>query len=223
MKVIGLTGGIASGKSTVSKMIRRHRIPVIDADYLARKVVEPGKPAYDLIVKNFSKNILLSDGTLDRTKLGNVIFPDENKRKLLNRCVHPFIRREIFKLVVWYWVKGESLVVLDAPLLIEGKLHTYMSSTIVVYCSEQLQINRMMERDGLSEQSARERIAAQMPINEKVRFADYVIDNSGDLSETERQVNQIMAKIKPKLWYWLLTWLLPPVAAAYGLLRLVNS
>jgi len=95
--------------------------------------VEPGKPAYDLIVKNFSKNILLSDGTLDRTKLGNVIFPDENKRKLLNRCVHPFIRREIFKLVVWYWVKGESLVVLDAPLLIEGKLHTYMSSTIVVY------------------------------------------------------------------------------------------
>jgi dephospho-CoA kinase len=127
----GFFGSI--GKSTVSKMIKRHNIPIIDSDYLARKVVEPGKPAYKRLIKNFTKDILLEDGTLDRTKLANIIFADESKRRVLNQCVHPFIRLEIFKMVVWYWVTARDLVILDAPLLIEGKLHKYMSATIVVY------------------------------------------------------------------------------------------
>lgn len=114
-------------------MIIRRKIPLIDGDLLARKVVEPGKPAYNLIIKNFSRDVINEDGTLDRAKLADIIFSDEQKRKILNRCTHPFIRREIFKLLVWYWATGEKLVVLDAPLLIESGLYKWMSAVVVVY------------------------------------------------------------------------------------------
>jgi len=114
-------------------MIIRRRIPLIDGDLLARQVVEPGKPAYRLIIKNFSRDILHEDGTLDREKLGNIIFANENRRKTLNRCTHPFIRREILKLLIWYWITGEKMVVLDAPLLIESGLYNWMSAVVVVY------------------------------------------------------------------------------------------
>ncbi|RIA97089.1 dephospho-CoA kinase [Glomus cerebriforme] len=222
MKLIGLTGGIASGKSTVSRMIIRRRIPLIDGDLLARQVVEPGKPAYKLIIKHFSRNILNEDGTLDRAKLANIIFADERQRKILNRCTHPFIRKEIFKLIVWYWVTGEKMVVLDAPLLIESGLYKWMSSVVVIYVSEQLQLYRMIKRDNIPEHAAIQRIHAQMPLNEKVKYADHVIDNSSDLAETERQLNVVLAKVHPTWWSWILTWIGPPTFVALGLVSVVK-
>ncbi|CAG8516465.1 3903_t:CDS:2 [Ambispora leptoticha] len=200
-------------------MIERLRIPLIDADKVAREVVEPGKPAYNQIVKHFSRDILLENGTLDRAKLGDIIFADESKRKILNKCTHPYIYRSIMKSLMWYWFIGERMAVLDLPLLIEGGYHKYLSSIIVVYCdprhprsSEQLQLTRLMKRDNLSENAARQRMAAQMPLKDKVHYADYIIDNSGELQETERQVIGVMKKVQPKLWHWLASWLGPPVA-----------
>ncbi|RIB05615.1 dephospho-CoA kinase [Gigaspora rosea] len=223
MKIVGLTGGIGSGKSTVSRMIQKHNIPIIDADLLAREVVQPNKPAYKLIVNHFSKEILLEDGTLDRTKLRNIIFSDETQRKLLNKFTHPYIRREILKLVIWYWIAGKRAVVLDTPLLIEGGLHKLMCYVIVVYCSEQIQLHRLMERDNCSEDVARQCISAQMPLKEKIKFANFVIDNSGDLSETERQVANILNKAKPSLLNWLLIWLGPPLLVSLPIMYIVTK
>ncbi|CAG8598308.1 13217_t:CDS:2, partial [Funneliformis mosseae] len=217
MKIIGLTGGIAAGKSTLSRMIIHRRIPVIDADSLAKKVVEPGKPAYNLIIKHFSRDVLNEDGTLDREKLGNIIFANENQRKLLNKCTHPFIRREAFKILVWYWITGEKMVILDVPLLIESGLQKWVSSVIVIYVSERLQVSRLVKRDNLLEHVAIQRISAQMPLGEKVKFADYVIDNSGDLSETEKQLNIVLAKLYPSVWSWLVTWIGPPALVTLGI------
>ncbi|GES96062.1 dephospho-CoA kinase [Rhizophagus clarus] len=223
MKLIGLTGGIASGKSTISRMILRRKIPLIDGDLLARKVVEPGRPAYKLIIKHFSHDVLNEDGTLDRTKLGNIIFADERQRKILNKCTHPFIRREIFKLLVWYWITGEKIVVLDAPLLIESGLYKWMSTVVVVYVSEQLQLHRLIKRDNLQEHVALQRISAQLPLREKIKYADHVIDNSSELGETERQLNVVLAKVHPTWWNWLITWLGPPTIAVLGLAAVVKS
>ncbi|CAG8533327.1 35024_t:CDS:2 [Racocetra persica] len=191
-------------------MIQKYGIPIIDSDVLAREVVQPKKPAYELIVNHFSKEILLEDGTLDRAKLRNIIFADESQRKLLNKFTHPYIRREILKLLFWYWITGKKMVVLDTPLLIEGGLHKFMNYVVVVYCSEQIQLRRLMKRDDVSEPIARQYISAQIPLKDKIKFADFVIDNSGDLPETERQVYNILSKVKP-LWSWLLIWLGPPL------------
>ncbi|KAG9289443.1 hypothetical protein G9A89_008004 [Geosiphon pyriformis] len=211
-------------------MIEQLNIPLIDADKLAREVVEPGKPAYKQIVKKFSRDILLEDGTIDRVKLANIIFTDETKRKILNKCTHPYIQRAILKSLCWHWVKGERVTVLDVPLLIESGLYKYMSAVIVIYCdpryprsSENLQLGRLMRRDGISEHAARQRMAAQIPLKEKVSFADYIIDNSGEFEETERQVFQIMNKVQPKWWNWLLTWLGPPALATAALVTAAQS
>ncbi|CAG8652179.1 1641_t:CDS:2 [Ambispora gerdemannii] len=200
-------------------MIERLQIPLIDADKIAREVVEPGKPAYKQIIKHFSRDILLEDNTIDRVKLGNIIFANESKRKVLNRCTHPYIHLTIVKSLMWYWLIGERMTVLDVPLLIEGGFHKYLSAVIVVYCdprhprsSEQLQLTRLIKRDNLSEHAARQRMAVQIPLSEKVNYADYVIDNSGELQETERQVIRVMKKVRPKLWNWLAAWVGPPVA-----------
>ncbi|RHZ74173.1 hypothetical protein Glove_227g171 [Diversispora epigaea] len=213
MKVIGLTGGIASGKSTVSRMIIRRNIPLIDTDLLARQIVEPGKPAYKRVVKHFTREILNEDGTIDRVKLGDMIFSNENKRKILNKCTHPFIRTEVFKLVIWNWIKGEKMVVIDVPLLIETRLHKFMNLVLVVYCSDQIQINRLINRENFSESIARQRINSQLPLKEKVKYADYVIDNSGDIKTTEEQVEKILNITKPSSLNWLLSWWGPPILA----------
>ncbi|CAG8441810.1 9442_t:CDS:2 [Acaulospora morrowiae] len=222
MKIIGLTGGISSGKSTVSRMFIRRKIPVIDGDLLARQVVEPGRPAFKLIVKHFTPEILQEDGTLNREKLGNIIFSDEKQRKILNKCTHPFIRTEILKLLIWYWIKGERIIVLDAPLLIESGLNRYIRTVLVVYCPERLQLTRLVERDKISESAARQRISSQMPLKEKVKHANYVIDNSADIKTTEEQVDKIVAKINPSMWSYLLWWLGPPSLVIAGILAIAT-
>ena len=131
--VIGLTGGIATGKSTVSSLLRAHHVPIVDADVLARKVVEPGTPALAAIVRAFGPDILLPDGTLDRPKLGRIVFADEGARRKLNGIVHPAVRREMFWSVLRHWWRGERMCVLDVPLLIEGGLWKWVGKVVVVY------------------------------------------------------------------------------------------
>jgi dephospho-CoA kinase len=131
--VVGLTGGIASGKSTVSNLFKSKDVPLVDADVLAREVVAPGTPALRKIVAEFGEEILLPDGSLDRKKLGSVIFNDEKKRRKLNAIVHPAVRKGMLMAVVRHWLKGERLCIMDVPLLIESKLYPYVAQTMVVY------------------------------------------------------------------------------------------
>lgn len=191
-RVIGLTGGIATGKSTISKMFKSFHIPVIDADKIAREVVEPGKTAYDHIVRTFGKGITQGDGTIDRKKLGQIIFSDERKRKQLNEIVHPAIRRKMIDRRDEYLKQGERAVVLDIPLLFESDLTHFVDQIIVVYIPETLQLERLLKRDHLNKVDALKRIRAQLPIEEKVKKADAVIDNQGSIEESFEQLEKIL-------------------------------
>ncbi|SAM06886.1 hypothetical protein [Absidia glauca] len=133
MKLVGLTGGIASGKSTVSRLLQEQQVPIIDADKIAREVVEPGRRANRQIREHFGDEVFLPDGHLDRPKLGDIIFTDPSKRKILNACVHPAVRLEMLKQVLYHWLSGAKVVVLDVPLLFESKLDRFVGTTVVVY------------------------------------------------------------------------------------------
>jgi len=191
--IIGLTGGIASGKSTVAKMLRELAIPVIDADEIAREVVQIGEDAYLQIVEQFGEGILQEDKNIDRLKLGSIVFNDEAKRKLLNNIVHPAIRQRMMQKKEEYVSVGEQTVVLDIPLLFESNLTHLVHKTIVVYVDDQIQLERLMERNGFSKEEAEVRIRAQMPLKEKVKKADAVIDNNGSLAQTKAQLLTILA------------------------------
>ena len=195
-KIIGLTGGIASGKSTVSNWLISQGYPVVDADIAARKVVEPGMPALREITEAFGNDMLLEDGKLDRKKLGSVIFADEEKRHTLNAIVHPAVREWMRQETDRAFENGASIVIMDIPLLFESKLTHMVEETILVYVSEETQLKRLMERDGYSESDALARIQAQMPIDDKRKLADYVVDNNGMISETIEQVKEIMNQFK---------------------------
>ncbi|KAI0958040.1 hypothetical protein AcW1_006233 [Taiwanofungus camphoratus] len=211
MLVIGLTGGIATGKSTVSTLLRAHQLPIIDADVLARQVVLPGTPALKKIVAHFGGGVLRPDGTLDRAKLGAVVFADEAQRRKLNSIVHPAVTRAMLWEVLRCWWRGERLCVLDVPLLIEGGLWKWVASVVVVYCSPEIQLQRLMARDGSSHADASARVNAQLPIAEKVQHADIVIDNSGSPQDLETQVGSLVAKLHTQAgWSWRLSWLVPP-------------
>ncbi|UOF92667.1 dephospho-CoA kinase [Fodinisporobacter ferrooxydans] len=190
--IVGLTGGIASGKSTVSHMFRKLGAHIVDADVMARRVVEKGRPALQEIVHAFGPGILLEDGTLNRTKLGEIVFREEQSRKRLNEIVHPRVREEVqADTTTFLQSHPDGIVIHDIPLLFESKLEHTVQAVIVVYVSEEVQRKRLMERNNLTAEEANRRIAAQMPLREKVQRADYKIDNEGTLEQTERQANQI--------------------------------
>ncbi|WP_200761018.1 dephospho-CoA kinase [Effusibacillus dendaii] len=194
--IAGLTGGIASGKSTVSKMFRELGAPIVDADIIARLVVEPDRPAWQGIVEEFGTEILLSDRTIDRTKLGSIIFADASRRDKLNRIVHPRVREEAARQVEQFLREDPKRPILqDVPLLIETGLYKQMDKVIVVYVNEETQLQRLMQRDGSTKAEAMQRIRAQMPIEEKKKFADFLIDNSGSLEGTRQQVEQIWEEL----------------------------
>lgn len=190
--VIGLTGSIASGKSTVSRMFDEWEIPVIDADQISRDVVRPGEPAYEDIVHVFGKDVLFEDGTLDRKKLGKVIFSSKERRKELNDIVHPRVREEMIRRRESYKEENYKAVVLDIPLLYESGLTDYVERVLVVAVDEETQLQRLMERDGSSREDARERIASQIPVSRKAEMADAVIDNNGTEEESFRQLRDIL-------------------------------
>ncbi|KAK0534622.1 Dephospho-CoA kinase cab5 [Tilletia horrida] len=189
MLIVGLTGGIASGKSTVSHLLSEtHKVPLIDLDTLARAVVEPGTPALKAIVKHFGDKILKEDGTLDRPALGRIVFNDAEQRKVLNRITHSAVRKRMAWTILLLWIKGTKVVVVDAPLLVEAGLWAYCGEIVVVWCSPQDQLNRMLSRDGatgLTEEDARSRLASQLPLEDKLPYADVILDNSSALASSD--------------------------------------
>lgn len=188
---IGLTGGIASGKSTVSQMFKEAGIVVVDADVIARKVVEPGEEAYEQIVQSFGKDILLPDETIDRQKLGSVVFFNEEKRLLLNSIVHPAVRKHMLKEKEEHLNNGEETVILDIPLLFESKLTELVDRTLLVYVDYETQLARLMNRNNLSKGESEARIQSQMPLKDKIQLADAVIDNNGTIEATKDQLYEI--------------------------------
>lgn len=192
--IIGLTGGIASGKSTVSSMFKSLNIPVVDADKISRDVVEPGEDAYQEIRQVFGDHIFQTDQTLNRKKLGKIIFADDEKRKQLNAIVHPAVRKEMLRQRDIYMDQGKKCVTLDIPLLFEGNLTNIVDKTMVVSVDEDVQLSRLMERDHSTEEEAKQRIQSQMPIHEKVELADVVIDNNGSKDHSYQQLENILKK-----------------------------
>ncbi len=192
--IIGLTGGIATGKSTVAKMMREKGLPIIDADLISRQVVEPGEKAYKEIVKTFSKSILNENLTIDRKKLGAMIFNDKSKRERLNNIVHPAVREEMKQKAKRYLESGNETVVMDIPLLVESKLHHMVDRVLLVYIPEELQLERLLKRDNAGKEDALNRIQSQIPIEEKKTEADEIIYNDGTLQNTKEQLERILTK-----------------------------
>jgi dephospho-CoA kinase len=190
--LVGLTGGIATGKSTVSAMFRALGCVIIDADLLAREVVEPGQPAYREIVEAFSPGVLQPDGGLDRKALGAVVFADSARRRRLEAITHPRIRERFAARLAELAGQGfDGIVIFDAAVMIESGNYRTMDRLVVVTSDEASQVARQQARDVLGEAGARRRIESQMPLAEKARLADYVVNNSGDLAATEAQVREV--------------------------------
>lgn len=190
--LVGLTGGIATGKSTVSTMFAHLGAKVVDADLLAREVVMPGQPVLAQIVKEFGPDVLQEDGSLDRKRLGAVVFADGEKRKRLEEITHPAIRARQQRILSVYEEEGfEGVIIWDVALLIETSAAKGMDRVVVVIADSDTELRRLVARDGFSEEDARRRMASQMPLSEKVKVADYVIDNSGTRAETERRVREV--------------------------------
>ena len=199
MQVIGLTGGIATGKSSVSALLEKAGAVIIDADRIARQVVKKGLPAYREIVASFGEAILLPDGEINRSSLGNIIFNDPRKKQLLNRIVHPYVRKEQNRQLKHIEKNDpDAIVILDIPLLIETQKYMDLSELIVVYAPEHIQIARLMQRDGISKTDALARVRSQMPIEEKKGKATIVIDNSGTRENTRKQTLKIFQRLKDK-------------------------
>ena len=176
---IGLTGGIASGKSTVLTYFKDKGIPYIDADIVAREVVDPGTEGLEAIVAAFGSNVLHDDGTLNREALGAIVFHNEEKRQLLNSCLKTHIRNRIMELTSQYEQGNTPILIYDIPLLIEGEWYTMMDEVWLVYVNEPTQIDRLMSRNGYTREDALARINSQMRLDDKRSFADLIIDNNG--------------------------------------------
>ncbi|MNH95790.1 Dephospho-CoA kinase [compost metagenome] len=188
---IGLTGGIACGKSTVSAMLVSRGAILVDADRIAREVVEPGSPALAKVVDQFGPAVLHPDGTLNRKRLGEIIFSQDEARKQLEGILHPSIRTTMrTRMAEAEQQYPDRLVVVDVPLLYESGLEVMFDEVLVVYVPREKQLARLMERDKLTLEQAEERLKAQLPIEQKKEKADIVIDNQGTLEETESQVEQ---------------------------------
>ncbi|GAE30129.1 dephospho-CoA kinase [Alkalihalobacillus hemicellulosilyticus] len=189
---IGLTGGIASGKSTVSKMMQGLGLPIIDADLIAREVVEPNSVGLRLIVERFGEVVLAENGTLNRAQLGQIIFANPTKRIQLNDLIHPLIRERMNERKEQLLAAGRSTIVYDIPLLYESELFHLVDNVLLVYVDQETQLKRLMKRNQLSEREALERIQSQMSLEQKKERADAIIDNTRTLAETHHQLISIL-------------------------------
>ncbi len=195
--LLGVTGGIATGKTIAAEMIEELGAHTIDFDVLSRKVVEPGKRAWNEIVAHFGEHILQEDGTIDRKKLADVVFNNEEQRAALETFVHPRIAEE-FAAFVTEHVSREPEAVVQAvvPLLFETEMQHVFDIVLVVYALEEVQIERLMNRDGIDRQSAAAMVATQWPIENKKHLGDFVVDNSGSLDDTRAQIEDVWKKIQ---------------------------
>lgn len=208
-RVVGLTGGIATGKSTVARLLAALGAEVVDADAIVHQLQAPGTPLLARIVEAFGPEILRPDGALDRERLGRLVFADPAARTRLEALVHPAVGAEMVRRLEAARAAGVPLVVLDIPLLLEGRARAkaagsasrprtasdLVAEVIVVYAPESAQLERQLARDGTTREHAAERVRAQLSIEEKRKLADHVIDNSGTLADTERQVRELYAKL----------------------------
>jgi dephospho-CoA kinase len=195
MRVIGLTGGIASGKSTAARLLRELGAHIVDADQLARDVVMPGQPALAEIARVFGPEMITPEGTLERKRLGALVFGDAAKRKALEAITHPRIALLTQERLMGLAAAGAPVAIYEAALLVENGTHRGLDGLIVTSCQEATQRERLRLRDGLSDEEARARIAAQLPLAAKVAVADWVIDTCGPLPETQKQVAKVWAEI----------------------------
>ena len=196
MKLIGLTGGIASGKTAAAAILRRLGAAVIDADELSREVVQPGEEAWKEIIAAFSPAVLQQDKTLDRKKLRKLVFDDPAARKKLEAIIHPKVRALAEKKIRELQATGNEIIVYEVPLLFEGQLQLWLRPVILIACSTATQKQRLKQRDGLTDEQAQQHLNAQMSLEQKRRLADYVVENNGSLDDLEQQVKTVLDKIK---------------------------
>lgn len=193
---LGLTGGIATGKSTISNMLKQWGYPIIDADEIAKQLMRKGGQAYNKVVEAFSFEILLDNGEIDRVKLGEIIFQNDAERNRLNQIVHPTVHAEMESIYSEYARQNQPLVVFDVPLLLDGEMKMELDYILVVAVDEQTQLERLMKRNGFTRAHAMARIHSQMSQEERVSYADFVIDNGGTLEETVNQLKKVMTSIQ---------------------------
>ncbi|MFC4355938.1 dephospho-CoA kinase [Chryseomicrobium palamuruense] len=197
--IVGLTGSIATGKSTVANRLKELGLPIVDADVVARLVVEPGSKTLTAIHKVFGDEALLSDGSMNREGIGRQIFGDKEKRDKLNAIIHPAIRQEMLRQRDEHVAAGESIVVMDIPLLFESQLQHFVDRILVVGTSEETQIKRLMKRNDFSHEDALQRIQSQIPVREKMDQADDVLLNEGSVQELYEKVDELVATWKAQL------------------------
>ncbi len=198
MLKVGLTGGIGCGKSHILREFHKLGVYTIDADEIAHQVILPDQPAYGKILDTFGTEILAADHTIDRKKLGKMVFSDEKERQKLNQIVHPFIREEEARRIAEFEnqeTPRSPMLMVDAALMVETGSYRKYDFVIVVYCQPGVQLQRLLSRDRFSREEALQRIGSQMPLLEKIKFADYIIENSGRLSEANEQVKQIFTEL----------------------------
>ena len=195
-QIIGLTGGIASGKSTIASFFKDEGIPVIETDQIAKTILQPGSDAFNEVVKHFGEEILLSEGIINRKALGERIFKDEPERDILNQIVHPEVRIITQSKADVLKKEGHAIIVIDVPLLFEAGFDQDVDQTLVVSVPKDIQIERLMARDGIEKAYALKKTNAQMPLKEKRKRADFVIDNRGSILDTKNQFNEVLKALK---------------------------
>ena len=195
MLILGLTGNIGCGKSSLSKILMQNNIDVIDADIISRNIFED-KELLNLVFENFGENIKNLDGSLNRKALGNIVFNDDQKLVILNGLTHPKIKEKILNKIDEIRNIGKSLVVIDAALLIEGGYLDILDKLIVITCKESIQISRIQLRDNLTKEQAISRMNSQMSQDEKIKYADYIIDNSGDTNNLKHKAEELIRYMK---------------------------
>lgn len=196
MLVVGLTGGIASGKSTVSRIFQENGVPVVCADDLARRAVEQGSSGLEEIRRVFGIGVFDAQGELDRAAMAKIVFQDKEARKLLESIIHPAVSREKDRILAELESQGHEIVIVDVPLLYESSWQRSFDLVIVAYAPRDVQQQRLIQRDHMSPQEAQARLEAQMDIDEKKRLADRVIDNTGDLEHTRLQVENVLRQLR---------------------------
>lgn len=195
-KVLGLTGGIASGKSTADHFFQKQGLPLIDSDQIAHQILTPGQEGYNLVVKKFGSGFLTATKEIDRRRLGQTVFSDQSCLQTLNDITHPLIFREIQHRIAQNKRIKQPLVIVDAPLLFETGGQSYCDQTLLIAVPEQIQLERLQTRDGLDEAEALKKIHSQMPLAQKEKLADYVVTNTGTISELENKLAQLLLELK---------------------------
>ncbi|KAF5826803.1 dephospho-CoA kinase [Dunaliella salina] len=210
MLLVGLTGGIASGKSTVSKALREEGQAVVDCDAIAHAVTARGRWGFKRIVRAFGADCLTPEGEIDREKLGRLIFNSPVERRKLNAATHLPVGMELLRLVLWHWTKCTRVLYIDMPLLFETGAYKWMARNVVVLVDQDMQVSRLQARDQITTEAALSKVKAQMPVESKAARADHVIDNRGSVEQTKSQVSSLVQKLRSDTSSYLHVLISPP-------------